>query len=152
MTSISFTTNNVYINSTTLPASGTYKILVDPQHANTGNVTLALYDVPADFTATVQINDPAINLPLNAVGQHAQINFSGTSGQQTTVRITNNNIVGVRVSLVAPDSSVIYTGNFGSDSNINLPMPVLPATGTYTVIIDPYIGRTGSMNLQITNP
>ena len=152
LTSVSFTTSNVYINATTLPASGTYKILVDPRHANTGSVTLALYDVPPDFTAAVQINDPAINILLNAVGQHAQISFSGTSGQQTTIKITNNTIIGVRVSLIAPDSSTIYTTNFGSDSNINLPMPTLPATGTYTVTIDPYIGRTGSMNLQITSP
>ena len=68
------------------------------------------------------------------------------------MRITNNSIIGVKVSLIAPDSSVIYTTNFGSDFNIDLPMPMLPATGTYTVIIDPYIGRTGSMDLRITSP
>ncbi|MFZ0748691.1 MAG: hypothetical protein WAM70_04965, partial [Pyrinomonadaceae bacterium] len=144
--------NNVYINQTTLATSGTYKILIDPHHANTGNVTLALHDVPPDFTATVQINDPAINVPLNSVGQHAHITFSGTQGQQTTVRITNNTIVGVRVKLLAPGGSQIYLTNFGSDYNINLAMPSLPTTGTYTLIIDPYIGRTGSLNLRVTSP
>lgn len=152
LASISFTTNNVYINQTTLATSGTYKILIDPHHANTGNVTLALHDVPPDFTAAVQINDPAINVPLNSVGQHAQITFSGTQGQQTTVRITNNTIIGVRVRLFAPDGSQIHMTNFGSDYNINLAMPSLPTTGTYTLTIDPYIGRTGSMNLRVTSP
>lgn len=152
LTSVNFTSSNIYVNAATLPANGTYKVLIDPHHANTGNVTFALYDVPADFTATVQINDPAINLPLSSVGQHAQISFAGTAGQQTTVRITNNDIIGVRVSLIAPDGSTVYMTNFGADYALNLPMPSLPVTGTYIVLIDPYIGRTGSMDLRVTIP
>lgn len=152
LASITFTSSNVYLNTITLPTTGTYNVFVNPKHANTGSLTLKLYDVPADFTATVQINDPAINVPLNSVGQHGLISFSGTQGQQTTVRITNNSIIGVRVKLFAPGGSQIYVTNFGADYNINLPMPSLPSTGTYTLEIDPYIGRTGSMNLQVTSP
>ncbi len=152
LASISFTTSTVYMDTITLPVTGTYNVFLNPKHANTGSVTLKLYDVPADFTATVQINDPSINVPLNSVGQHAQITFSGTQGQQTTVRITNNSIIGVRVTLKAPDGSQVYTGTFGSDYSINLTMATLPSTGTYTLIIDPYIGRTGSMDLRVTSP
>ena len=35
-----------FLDTTTLPTSGAYTILVDPQGSGTGGVTLTLYDVP----------------------------------------------------------------------------------------------------------
>jgi hypothetical protein len=42
----------------TLPATGTYKIVVDPQGSATGSLTAQLYDVPTAATATVTVGGP----------------------------------------------------------------------------------------------
>jgi hypothetical protein len=39
-------TNGKLFNTQTLPATGTYKIIIDPELSNTGNVTLTLSNIP----------------------------------------------------------------------------------------------------------
>ena len=41
-------TNGGFVDTRALPATGRYKIFVDPQATSTGSMTLTLYDVPPD--------------------------------------------------------------------------------------------------------
>ena len=43
-----------------LTLAGTYTVLIDPNDASTGSTTVMLYDVPADATGILTINDAAI--------------------------------------------------------------------------------------------
>lgn len=142
--------SGAFIDAQTLPAAGTYTILVDPYFANTGSMTLTLYDV-VDFTGNTTVNGSSVTVTLNTRGQNGQVTFSGTSGQQVTVRVTSNTIVGVTVKLLKPDGSQL-TSSFSSSSSFNLTQQTLPTTGTYTIVIDPSGTNTGSMNVSVTSP
>src|SRR5205085_8284412 len=92
-----------FIDTLTLDASGTFTILVDPTGSYTGNVTLNMYDVPADLTGSLNIGGAAIPVTISNIGQNASYTFEGTANQQITVRITGSNYSCVLVSLL--DSS-----------------------------------------------
>jgi hypothetical protein len=66
-----------FIDLQTLPTTGTYTILVDPNSFNTASATLALYDVPADASQSTTINASAVNLSTTTPGQNAFRNFPG---------------------------------------------------------------------------
>jgi YD repeat-containing protein len=142
---------NVFIDVQTLPETGTYTLFVNPFQANTGQSTLTLYDVPADVTGTLIVNDPAVGVTMTTPGQNGQLTFAGAANQQVTVRVTTNTIGTVTVRLLKPDTSVLASST-SSSANFNLPSKTLPTTGTYTVTIDPSGSRTGSLNVQVTSP
>jgi uncharacterized protein YhfF len=143
-------TTGLYVDAITLPATGTYSILVDPQIAYTGSMTLTLYNI-VDFSGSTTVGGSPVTVTLNTPGQNGQVTFSGTSGQQVTVRVTSNTIAGVTVKLLKPDGSQL-TSSFSSSSSFNLTQQTLPTTGTYTIVIDPSGTATGSMNVSVTSP
>ena len=147
---VNVTTTGAFIEPVTLPVTGTYSILVDPQITYTGSMTLTLYDV-VDFTGSTTVGGAAVTVTLNAAGQNGQVTFSGTSSQQVTVHVTSNTIAGVTVRLLKPDGSQL-TSSFSSSSSFNLTQMTLPTTGTYTIVIDPSGSNTGSLDVSVTSP
>jgi hypothetical protein len=74
-------------------APGTSTMWVQHMATNFGSEMLQLNSVPADFTAPITINGPTVRVPTTgntAVGQNAVLTFSGTSGQQVTVKVINS--------------------------------------------------------------
>jgi hypothetical protein len=140
-----------FVDAVTLPTTGTYTLVIDPSAANTGSVTLTLYDVPADFTGTVTVGGSAQTVNTTTPGQNASLTFSGTASQQVTVHVTGNTMGLVFVSLLKPDGTTLTTW-VSSSSSFDLPAQTLPTTGTYTIAIDPFQASTGTMNVQVTNP
>ena len=135
----------------TLPTSGTYTIVIDPNNTNTGSMTLTLYDVAADPAGSVTVGGSALNVTTTVPGQNATVTFSGTSGQQVTVHVTSNTMSTVTVKLLKPDGSTLTTTTSGSAS-FNLATQTLSVTGTYTISIDPSGANIGSMNVSVTSP
>jgi YD repeat-containing protein len=151
-TTILRTGGSRFIEPQTLPATGTYTIVVTPQFiTDTGSLTLALYDVPADVSGTLIVGDPAAALTIATPGQNAALNFNGTAGQQITVRLSANTLSTVTVSMLAPDGSILTLLTIAAGS-FTLPTQTLPATGTYSVKLDPFGANTGSIGLRLTNP
>jgi len=147
-----------FIEPQTLSATGTHTIFVDPAGSNTGNVTLNLYDTPADVTGSLTVNGGGVGVTLSTPGQNGSYTFSGTASQQVTVRITNSNIrtptnavSTVTVKLVRANGTVL-TSTTSSGSTFNLSTQTLPATETYTVVIDPTNANSGSLTVAVTNP
>ncbi|HEY0873210.1 MAG TPA: IPT/TIG domain-containing protein [Vicinamibacterales bacterium] len=147
-----------FIEPVTLPSTGTYTVFVDPTNAATGSVTLNLYDVAADTSGALTVGGAAVNVSLGSPGQIGSLTFSGTSGQQITVNVTNsdfrtpvNTVSTVVVRLLKPDGTVL-TSQTSSGSTFSLTTQTLPVTGTYTVIVDPSQANTGSLSINLTNP
>lgn len=139
-----------FIEPVTLAVTGTHAVFADALEEKTGTYTLTLYDVPADSTGTMTINGGSVAVPLTP-GQNGSRTFSGTSGQQVTVRITNN-ISNTVVTLLKPDGSQM-TSSSSIWSSFNLPQQTLPVTGTYTVTVNPPGSNSGAnFNLAVTNP
>ena len=69
-----FGTSGGFLDTRTLPVSGTYTILVDPQLADLGSMTLTLYDVPPDVTSLDHSRRPPVTVSMGPVpGQNALV-------------------------------------------------------------------------------
>jgi YD repeat-containing protein len=145
---------NDFINSGTgtpsvvLPTTGTYSIGIDPYLHRSGNMTVTLSE---DSTPALVVNDPAVTVQFNRIGLNAFASFSGTSGQQVTVRITNNLMGSVTVKLLKPDGTQL-TAATSINSSFNLTTQTLSTTGTYKIVLDPGSVSTQSVGIRVTNP
>jgi len=158
LTSSSFiNSSGGFLDVATLPVTGTYTILVDPQGTDLGSMTLTLYDVPADLTGSIAIGGPPVSLTLGPVpGQNATLTFNGTASQRVSLRLSNVTIgntscCGARISILRPDGTnvvpPILVGTFGATMTATLPV-----TGVYTIGIDPQQAYTGGITLTLTSP
>ena len=135
--------------------TGKYSILVDPQVADLGWMTLTLYDVPPDVTGTIAIGGGPVSLTLAPTpGQNATLVFSGTAAQRVSLRLTNVTIgntscCGARISILKPDGTTvvppILVGTFGATINATLPV-----AGTYSIVVDPQQAYVGGITLTLT--
>src|SRR6185369_1824837 len=128
--------SGMFVDPQQLPTTGTYTIVLDPSGAGTGSAT---------------INGSAFALTTTVPGQNGNITFSGTSGQLATVRIASSTLSCVTVTLVKPDGTTL-TSVFTCSGTFNLTQQTLPATGTYTIKVDPNSSQIGSANVSVTNP
>jgi hypothetical protein len=146
-----------FMEPVTLAASGSHSILVDPAAANTGSVTLRLYDIPANVTGSLTVNGGGVGVSLTGPGQKASYTFSGTASQQITVSMTSSNFdlptgagTSVNVKLLRANGTVLAQTTSGG-TTFNLAQ-TLPATETYTVVIDPDGPGIGTVTVTVTNP
>jgi hypothetical protein len=135
----------------TLAATETHTIRVDPGGAATGNMTLSLYDVPADLTGSATVNGSSVPLTITTPGQNGTVTFAGTASQLVRVSVTGNTTGGVTVRLRRPDGTQMtaMTSTLGS---FTLTQQTLPTTGTYTIVVDPAKANTGSLNVAVISP
>jgi len=140
-----------FIDTTVLPLAGNYVIILDISGTPTGSATFTLYDVPADASGALTIGGASLTVTISTPGQNGLITFSGTSGQQVTVRVTSNTISSVTIKLLKPDGSQL-TSTSSSSSSFNLAQQTLPTSGTYTIVVDPNGTSTGALNVNVTSP
>src|SRR5919109_2644649 len=115
----SFNSIGGFIDVKVLAAAGTYTILVDPQSAATGSVTLTLYDVPPDVVVPITFTAP-LTVTTTTPGQNAQATFTGAAGQQVGVRVTGVTIgtsptASTKVSLLRPDGTTLKSLTLGTN-------------------------------------
>jgi YD repeat-containing protein len=142
--------NGIFFDATVLPATGTYTIVIDPEHGNVGSITLQLHDVPPDATSTIVPGGPSVTVSTTTVGQNARLTFSGTANQTISLNMGNGTMGWALASIIKPDGSYLINpawtnggGFFGAT--------VLPADGTYTIVIDPEYGNIGSMTFTLND-
>jgi YD repeat-containing protein len=142
-----------FLDVTTLPASGTYTILVDPESVASGTLPLMLYDVPADFSGSITPGGSPVTIPTMAVGQNAVLTFSGTANQRVAL-LGSGGISGqiavycdVDATIRKPDGSRLATACMEGSGFIDV--QTLPSTGTYTVFVDPASYVVGGVTLTL---
>jgi hypothetical protein len=142
-------TSGAFVDVRTLPVAGSYTFLVDPQTTATGSMTLTLYDVPPDLSASAAPGGPAVTVTTTVPGQNASVAFSGSAGQSITLQLTGVTISSSLVSVVAPDGSNVLSPTLVlvNGRTFNL---VLPATDAYRILVDPQGTNAGSMTLRLT--
>jgi hypothetical protein len=143
-----FGTAGGFVDAKTLPVAGTYVILVDPQSNAVGEATLTLYDVPPDAAASIVPGGTAATVALTVPGQNGRLIFSGTAGRRISLRLTNVSIgtsgfSSTKVSISTPSGgTLVAPTSFGTSGGF-VDLTALPATGTYTILIDPQSNSTG---------
>ena len=140
-------TTGGFIDTLPLPATGGYTIVVDPSGSG-GSVTLALYDVPADASASTTVGGAAATATTTIPGQNAKVTFAGTLNQKITVKLTSTPIKAGSITLVRPDGVAQATAAITSTGAF-IDAQTLTLAGTYTVRIDPAGSVTGASSVTV---
>ncbi len=129
--------------------AGSFKIRLDPQSAATGSMTVTLWTVPADVTGPLSVGSNNVTLSL---GQNARLTFAGTAGQTATISFSSGTIAEAWARLLPITGTSALTSEFWNSSLSSNPSvtKTLPATGTYTFLLDPVGDETGSMTFSLS--
>src|SRR5262249_19280955 len=73
----------------------------------------------------------------------------GTQGTYLTLALSSVTLSAARVSILAPDGSTLVSTTFGT-SGVTL-NPLLPTTGTYSVLIDPTGAIGGALTISASS-
>jgi hypothetical protein len=138
-----------YVDTTTLPANGTYTIKADPSGTNVGSADFQLYTVPAAATGTITPNGPTANIATTAPGQSAKLTFTGNAGWAVVLKMTAGSACPTMVSITAPNGSTKLASTPLSPSG--QVAVSLTANGTYTITIDPQGSCLGTHALTLTH-
>jgi YD repeat-containing protein len=141
VTRIPLPANGQAVEIPTLPANGSYTILLNP-NGNTGSVSLSL--VGTLSAGTLTLNGAGVPVTLADSGQAASLTFIGTQNTLVTLNLTNVTLTAGTVSILNPNGSVLLSSAFGTAGASLLPQ--LAVTGTYSVVVVP----TGSIGGSFT--
>jgi subtilisin family serine protease len=150
-----FGTTGAFVDTRTLPISGLYTILLDPQGADVGSASLTLYDVPPDATASIAPGGAPVTVSMGPVpGQNALVGFSGVAGRRIAltmgdVTIGTSSCCSARVSIAKPDGSMLVAATPVGRNGGFLDTRALPASGPYTILVDPQGVDLGSLTLTL---
>jgi hypothetical protein len=147
-------TSGAFMDTKTLPATGDYLILVDPQGAASGSMTLTLYDVPSDSTAAIERGGPPVTVTTTTPGENAKLTFDGAAGERVALELSGVTIgpsscCSTKVSIAKPDGTALVSPTSLGTSGGFIDAKTLPAAGTYTILVDPQSNATGSMTLTL---
>jgi subtilisin family serine protease len=149
-----FGTGGGFVDAKTLPVAGTYVILIDPQSNAVGQATLTLYDVPPDAAASIVPGGSATTVAMTVPGQNGRLSFSGTAGRRISLMLTNVSIgtsgsASAKVSISTPSGGPLVAPTYFGTSGGFVDLTALPATGTYTILIDPQSNSTGGVTATL---
>src|SRR5437867_3897906 len=141
-----------FIDTLTLPSNGTYEVRVDPVGTSTGSVTITVFTV-TDVTANITANGTANSVSITTPGQNAHLDFSGTTGQNVFIDITNNGFpacfqTSLTVSLISPTWGTV-TSNSCLKANGFIDTLTRATAGLYEVRVDPYGTTTGTVTISV---
>jgi hypothetical protein len=137
-----------FVDAVTLPVTGTYTVLVDPQSDAVGTMTAKLYDVPLDATGTIAAGGGEVTVTTTTPGQDARVTFEGAAGQSVAVEV-GPTCCTTRVSILRPDGTTQVAPKFVGMLGGYVDGETLPMTGTYTILLDVYGPSTGSMTVAL---
>jgi subtilisin family serine protease len=149
-----FGTSGGFVDTKTLPSTGAYTILLDPQGSSTGGATVTLYDVPPDTLSSIEPDGDPATVTTTVPGQNARLVFSGVAGRQVSVRLTDVTIgssggASAKISILKPDgSTLVGATSFGTNGGF-LDAKALPVSGTYTIVLDPQSNAVGSATVTL---
>jgi hypothetical protein len=139
------------IDTTVLPTSGQYTIVVDPGGTTIGQAQVKLIFPTADSTA-ITMDGPTLTTNLKKPGSIAHFTFTAGAGQRIFVDIPSSTLPSEcgLLTLRSPSNEVIssgciinYVGNL-DDAGV-----ILPASGQYTITLDPGGPTTGSSTIRL---
>jgi hypothetical protein len=131
-----------------LPHSGEYTIYVDPGGGATGAITLTT-TLSQDVVVSATIDGPAVTATIAEPGAQAQVSFAASAGQKVFVDVPDVSLPNqCPLELTSTVTDIVAEGCISNHAGY-IDATVLPATGTYTVTIDPSGEFTGSVTVRV---
>jgi hypothetical protein len=106
---------------------------------------------PPDVTGSVSVNGPPLGMSITNRSQRGVVGLPIIAGQKVTVKVTGNTIGPVKVSLVKPGGGVVTVAS-SANGSFDLPAQTLKTSGTYSIVVVPSPGSTGSFSVAATSP
>jgi YD repeat-containing protein len=139
---------NWFVDPLSLPVTGTYTIVIDPNSTFTGIMSLTLHNVPPDVSGTLVPSGPPVTINTTAPGQNANLSFAGTAGQRISLQLSDVSISSSTVSIRRANGTTLVSSNV-TPPGVFFGTLVLPATENYSVVVDPIDTATGVMTLSL---
>ncbi|MFB7215581.1 polymorphic toxin-type HINT domain-containing protein [Streptomyces sp. NPDC056255] len=143
-----------YISDTTFDSAlraplvaGTHKVLLQPDEPATGHVKATL--LPDVDGGTLIADGGRKAASITTAGQNARYTFTGTEGQKLTLGL-DTPPGDWELSLRGPDGKWLYDAAYMTTTAVTKDLSALPATGTYTLTVNPRFTKTGTFNLGLT--
>jgi len=140
-----------YIDTVEAPAGGQYTIVVDPDGASVGQAQVNLV-FPTAQNQSINIDGGTLTAGLKKPGSIATFTFEANAGQRVFIDLPQSDLPSQcgLLTLRTPDNSVIGSGCvINHVGNLNDDGVVLPASGTYTIKLDPGGADTGSTTIRV---
>ncbi|GAA3140035.1 hypothetical protein GCM10010466_33890 [Planomonospora alba] len=134
-------------DTTTLPMTGTYTLLVDPTDVHTGPITVSALE--GDVTGSLTVGGGPVKLTTTGPGQRAYWTFAGTAGQRIAFALVDGTFSGAYASVRKPDGTDLFRSTW-CKASCAFDTVSLPVDGTYTVVVDPSKTAVGSISAQVT--
>ncbi len=99
------------------------------------------------FTARLAFGQSA-TVSIAVAGKKGMLLFDGGAGQKVSLAATAVTLGNTAVSLIAPDGTTVASMLSSNNGGVLDPV-LLPAAGTYTILINPNANRTGSITLAL---
>lgn len=147
---VNFGTSGGWGDPVTLPLTGTYKIRAAANGTSTGNIVLTAYIVPPDVTSSVTAGGPATTVATTIPGQNMRVTFPGTAGRGVLVQLTASTIAGSFRILRADGTTILGSSSVTLAGGL-IDSTTLPATETYTVLVDPKTSSVGTVSVKVVD-
>jgi hypothetical protein len=144
---VSATKTAKFVDTNTLPVNGTYKLVVNPNLDYTGKVTLKLYTVPPDASASATFGGAPGTVTTTVPGQDAYVTFNGLSGHRAAVSLTGVTVSSGSVTVLDPGAGVFAPTRAFAKAGIFIDPLDLPQDGPYTVVLNPKSKAIGSVTV-----
>ncbi|HVX46633.1 MAG TPA: RHS repeat-associated core domain-containing protein [Mycobacteriales bacterium] len=119
----------------TLPKSGEYLILLEPDDAQAGSIQVAATTVPKDVSVAGRIDGPARSLTNSRPGQDARLTFTAKSGRRLLVTCATGAPDGTSYHLLDPSGDEVDSAGSCDDGLLFATDP-LEASGRYSLVAD----------------
>ena len=140
----------------TLPVTGTYSILLNPSGTSVGTATFTLYAVPPDVSGSLTMGAAPTTYVVSTPGQAIRATFTGTVGQSVEIGANASNTTPAgqcyTVTTLEPDGSTVLRGDTSCSANYSSGSMVLPATGSYMIVLRPNGTTIGSYAVAVSSP
>jgi serine/threonine protein kinase len=132
-----------FLDQQTLPANGTYTLVINPVGAETGQAIVALYTV-VDMTGTITSDGAPVSVKTTTPGQNALLTVTGNADQIVAMQVTKSTFAtcGTTITILKSDDSTLGSAPICGGTGF-LDQQTLPANGAYTVVINPDGATTG---------
>ena len=142
-----------FLEPVELHTTGTYTLLFAPNGSYQGTATLTVYDVPPDQSGPI-VSGSSKAVSIEKPGQNARFTFAGTANDRVCIDIPQppaapDGITSGVVKVLRPDGTSLKSMGFNWAGPSFLDTVALPATGTYTVLVDPDNVYTGAASVTL---
>ncbi|MDR7278564.1 hypothetical protein [Catenuloplanes atrovinosus] len=140
-------TRDCALTGVSLAATGTHTVLLDPAGAQTGTAVVTITVSAPDLLVGVEPGGDPVTLTITEAGQNGAVVFTGTAGQHVSAVLTKGSLGKATASLRAPNGTMLTSASCAVSCFLD--GRSLPATGRYTLHVDPDGANTGAITVRV---